>query len=398
MLSGKRVLIGITGGIAAYKIPLLIRLLKKAGAEVQVIATPMALEIVTPLTLATLSGNPLLTDFHDPETGEWNSHVDLGMWADVMLIAPATANTMGKMVNGIADNLLLTTYLSAKCPVLFAPAMDLDMYQHPSTKMNVEKLVSYGHTLIKPTAGELASGLCGEGRMEEPEVLFDIIKDTLKKKADLKGKKVLISAGPTHEAIDPVRFIGNRSSGQMGYALAEELASRGAEVQLVSGPTSLSVSHSEIIKTDVVSADEMYHECVDKFKDADIAIMCAAVADYTPKKVSESKIKKSKEIPEIELVPTKDILAALGESKNDQQVLIGFALETNNEEFNAQKKLQNKNLDFIVLNSLNDKGAGFGVTTNKVTIIHRSLEKKTYELKSKTAVAIDIVDALVELI
>lgn len=396
MLTGKKILIGITGGIAAYKVPILIRLLKKAGAEVKVIATPMALEIVTPLTLSTLSGNPLYTKFHDRETGEWNSHVDLGMWPDLFLIAPATANTMGKMVNGIADNLLLTTYLSAKCPVLFAPAMDLDMYKHPSTKANVEKLIEYGHFIIEPTEGELASGLCGEGRMEEPEAIFEIILDQLKKKADFIGKRVLISAGPTHEAIDPVRFIGNRSSGLMGYSLAEELANRGAEVILVSGPTNLNPKHHSIKRYQVVSADEMYLACMNSFAKVDIAIMCAAVADYKPAVTSKSKIKKSDRIPQIELIPTPDILTELGKQKSPKQLLVGFALETDNEEFNAKKKLENKNLDFIVLNSLNDKGAGFGVSTNKITIIDKSLEKTEYELKSKPEVAKDIVNKIVE--
>ena len=396
MLTGKKILIGITGGIAAYKVPLLIRLLKKAGAEVKVIATSMATEFVTPLTISTLSGNPLYTEFHDRKTGEWNSHVDIGMWADLFLIAPATANTMGKMVNGIADNLLLTTYLSAKCPVLFAPAMDLDMYKHPSTKTNVEKLLGYGHIIIEPTEGELASGLCGEGRMEEPEVVFEIIQDILKKKADLKGKKVLVSAGPTHEAIDPVRFISNRSSGLMGYSLAEELANRGAEVTLVSGPTNLSPKHHSIKRIEVVSADEMYKACINSFATVDIAVMCAAVADYKPAVTSDSKIKKSNSIPEIEFVPTPDILAELGRRKTKKQLLVGFALETDNEEFNAKKKLENKNLDFIVLNSLNDKGAGFGVSTNKITIIEKSFEKTEYELKSKPEVAKDIVNKIVE--
>lgn len=396
MLTGKKILIGITGGIAAYKIPLLIRLLKKEGAEVKVIASSMALEFVTPLTLSTLSGNPIYTEFHNRKNGEWNSHVDLGMWADLFLIAPVTANTMGKMVNGIADNLLLTTYLSVKCPVLFAPAMDLDMYQHPSTKANVKKLVEYGHYLIEPTEGELASGLCGEGRMEEPESVFKIIKDQLKKKVDLAGKKVLVSAGPTHEAIDPVRFIANRSSGLMGYSIAEELANRGAEVLLVSGPTKLSAKHQSIVTKQVVSANEMYCACVDSFANVDIAIMTAAVADYKPAVVSGSKIKKSENIMSLELVPTPDILAELGKLKTDKQFLVGFALETDDEEINAKKKLDNKNLDFIVLNSLNDEGAGFGVPTNRITILEKSLKKTEYELKSKTEVATDIVNRIVE--
>ncbi len=397
MLTGKKILIGITGGIAAYKIPLLVRLFKKAGAEVQILFSPMAHEFVTPLTLSTLSGNPVLTDFHNPETGEWNSHVELGMWPDVMLIAPATASTMGKMVNGIADNLLVTTYLSAKCPVVLAPAMDLDMYKHPSTKTNVEKLKEFGHLIIEPKEGELASGLCGEGRMEEPQEIFNIIADILKKKADLKGKRFLISAGPTYEAIDPVRFIGNHSSGLMGYSLAEEAASRGATVELVSGPTHLSISHPAIKLTKVTSAEEMYRAVTAKFSAADVTIMSAAVADYKPEQVAEQKIKKSSESPKIKLVPTKDILAELGKQKKNSQLLVGFALETNDEISNAEKKLKNKNLDFIVLNSLKDKGAGFGHQTNKVFILDKNKNITHFDLKPKKEVAVDIIDKIVEI-
>ncbi len=397
MLTGKKILIGITGGIAAYKIPLLVRLFKKAGAEVQILFSPMAHEFVTPLTLSTLSGNPVLTDFHNPETGEWNSHVEFGMWPDVMLIAPATASTMGKMVNGIADNLLVTTYLSAKCPVVLAPAMDMDMYKHPSTKTNVEKLKEFGHLIIEPKEGELASGLCGEGRMEEPQEIFNVIAGILKKKADLKGKKFLISAGPTYEPIDPVRFIGNHSSGLMGYSLAEEAASRGATVELVSGPTHLTVFHPGIRLTKVSSAEEMYQAVTAKFSEADVAIMSAAVADYKPEQVADQKIKKSSESPEIKLVPTKDILAELGKQKKNNQLLIGFALETNDEISNAEKKLKNKNLDFIVLNSLKDKGAGFGHQTNKVTILDKNKNITHFDLKQKKEVAVDIINKIVEI-
>lgn len=398
MLSGKKILIGITGGIAAYKVPLLVRLLKKAGAEVQILFSPMAHEFVTPLTLSTLSGNPILTDFHNPESGEWNSHVELGMWADLFLIAPVTASTMGKMVNGIADNLLVTTYLSAKCPVILAPAMDLDMYKHPSTKENVSRLKAFGHTIVEPTEGELASGLCGEGRMEEPEELFKIIQYHLKKKAELENKSVLVTAGPTYEAIDPVRFIGNHSSGLMGYSLAEELASRGAKVTLISGPTHLIIEHPNIHLIRVQSADEMYEASIGKFLDVDIAILSAAVADYKPEKIASQKIKKSTKTPEIKLIPTLDILAELGKLKTKNQLLIGFALETDNELENAKKKLKNKKLDFIVLNSLNDDGAGFGHPTNKVTIIDSQENIVDFDLKSKKEVAIDIVQKVVTLI
>ena len=397
MLTGKKILIGITGGIAAYKIPYLVRLLKKAGAEVQILFSPMAHEFITPLTLSTLSGNPVLTDFHNQNTGEWNSHVELGMWADLFLIAPATASTMGKMVNGIADNLLVTTYLSAKCPVLLAPAMDLDMYKHPSTKTNVAKLKEHGHFIIEPKEGELASGLCGEGRMEEPDEILKIILDQLKKKADLVNKTVLITAGPTHEAIDPVRFIGNHSSGLMGFSLAHEMALRGAKIILISGPTHLNTDHPNIELIRVESAEEMYDASIENFSTSDVAIMSAAVADFKPLIVASKKIKKSTETPEIKLVPTPDILAELGKHKSNKQLLIGFALETDNELQNAEKKLKNKNLDFIVLNSLKDKGAGFKHSTNKVTIIDKHKKIDNFELKSKQEVAVDIVDKVVSL-
>ncbi len=397
MLTGKKILIGVTGGIAAYKIPILVRLLKKAGAEVQVLMSQASKDFVTPLTLSTVSGNPVLSEFFHKDTGEWNSHVELGMWADVFLIAPATASTMGRMVNGIADNLLVTTYLSAKCPVLFAPAMDLDMYKHPSTAKNVKELVARGHLLIEPNKGELASGLCGEGRMQEPDELFEIISEQLKKKADLEGKSVLITAGPTYESIDPVRFIGNHSSGLMGYSLANECALRGANVTLVSGPTHLQPSHPQIRKIDVLSAEEMYDACVSIFPKSDITIKAAAVADFKPKNPVGQKIKKSSETQTIELAPTRDILSKLGELKSDNQILIGFALETNNEVENAKSKLKNKNLNFIVLNSLQNKKAGFGKVTNQITIIDEAMRQTNYEAKSKIEVAADIIDRIVEL-
>ncbi|MBU1014655.1 MAG: bifunctional phosphopantothenoylcysteine decarboxylase/phosphopantothenate--cysteine ligase CoaBC [Bacteroidetes bacterium] len=398
MLTGKNILIGITGGIAAYKIPSLVRLLKKAGAEVQIVMSPMSKEFVTPLTLSTVSGRPVLSEFFHKETGEWNSHVELGMWADIFLIAPATASSMGKMVNGIADNLLITTYLSAKCPVLFAPAMDLDMYKHPSTTKNVSELVTRGHILLEPNHGELASGLCGEGRMQEPDQIMKVIVDQLKKKADLEGKSVLISAGPTYESIDPVRFIGNHSTGLMGYELAEECANRGAIVTLVSGPSNLQISHSNIKKIDVISADDMLNVCIAAFSQANIAIMAAAVADFKPKNISSKKIKKSDKFNSLDLIPTQDILAKLGKLKKKGQVLIGFALETNNEIENAKKKLKNKNLDFIVLNSLQNKEAGFGKKTNQVTIIDKAFNQINYKVKTKKEVAADIVNKIKELI
>lgn len=396
MLNGKKILIGITGSIAAYKIPTLVRLLKKEGAEVQIIFTPFAREFVTPLTLSTLSERPVLSEFHDKESGEWNSHVNLGLWADLFLLAPLTANSLAKMANGIADNLLLTTYLSARCSVFFAPAMDLDMFQHTTTKKNIEILQSRGNILIQPTEGELASGLCGEGRMEEPGAILEIIRDHFKKKDHLKGKKVLVTAGPTYEAIDPVRFIGNYSSGLMGYALAREAAEAGAEVILVSGPVSLQAEHPSIYKISVVSAEEMHQACRNVYQDIDIAIMAAAVADYMPDQMAESKIKKGDKIPEITLKPTPDILSELGKTKRNHQTLIGFALETDNEIENAKKKLKNKNLDFIVLNSLKDKGAGFGTETNKITIIEKSGDQTDFGLKHKDQVARDIIQKAIE--
>lgn len=392
ILQGKHILIGISASIAAYKIPLLVRLFRKAGAEVQVVMTPASKDFVTPLTLSTLSGNPSHNQAFDSEDGSWNSHIELAEWADVQIIAPASANTMGKMVNGIADNLLLTTYLSARSDVFVAPAMDLDMYKHPSTKANVVKLISFGHYIIEPNEGELASGLCGAGRLEEPEVIFEIIQDYFKKKSSLTGVNALVSAGPTYEAIDPVRYIGNHSSGKMGFALAQELADRGAHVELIAGPVALQINHSNISRTDVVSASEMYNACHLHFPHSDLTIMSAAIADFTPEIVSDKKIKKENDKPTIALVDTKDVLKSLGEMKTEKQTLVGFALETDNEVENAISKLRRKNLDLIVLNSLNDKGAGFGHNTNKVTIINNKEEKISFDLKSKTELAVDIVD------
>ncbi len=392
-MKGKKIVIGITGGIAAYKTAYLVREFIKNDAEVKVLMTSAAKEFITPLTMATLSKNPVLVDFFNPENGDWNSHVDLGLWADAMVIAPATANTLAKMNYGIADNLLLTSYLSAKCPVFFAPAMDLDMYRHPATQKNINDLIHRGHICIDADSGELASGLTGKGRMAEPLEIFNTVKDYFYKKQSLQGKKVLITAGPTHEAIDPVRFIGNYSSGKMGYALAEECKMRGADVTLVSGP--VSISKPDGVKViDVKSASEMLEACLQNFPDTDIAIMNAAVADYTPAYSADKKIKRTKDDMFIELKPTKDIAAELGKIKKKHQTLIGFALETDNEEKNASGKLKKKNLDFIVLNSLQDKGAGFGYDTNKISILYQDNNIKKFELKSKHEVAKDIIDEI----
>jgi len=398
MLKGKKIIIGITASIAAYKIPLLVRLLKKAGAEVQIIMTPTAKDFVTPLTLSTLSGKPVLSEMYDKQDGSWNSHVDLGLWADLFLIAPASANTMGKMAHGIADNILLTTYLSARSPVFIAPAMDLDMYKHPTTKSNISLLRSFGHHIIEPTEGELASGLCGAGRMEEPEKIFEIIADFFKKKTKLAAKKVVVSAGPTYEAIDPVRFIGNHSSGKMGFAIADELASRGADVTLIAGPVNMKSQFPHINRIDVTSAEEMYEACTKAYVDADIGIMAAAIADFTPATVADQKIKKGDTTPEIHLKPTKDVLKEMGAHKKDNQLLIGFALETNDEVANAIKKLHKKNLDLIVLNSLQDPGAGFKHATNQVSLIDRDEHIQAFELKDKTDVAKDIVNRIEDLL
>ena len=391
MLGGKNILLGITGGIAAYKTTFLIRLLIKAGAEVKVILTESAGSFVSPLTLATLSKNPVLSSFvkEDEEGLDWNNHVELGLWADLMLIAPATANTLSKMAHGTCDSLLLAAYLSAKCPVFFAPAMDLDMYKHPSTMASIKKLQDFGNVLIPATSGELASGLEGEGRMAEPEDILTFIQDYLSNGLPLSGKKVLITAGPTFEAIDPVRFIGNHSSGQMGYSLAEVAADLGAEVILVSGPSHLKIKHHLIRLISVVSADEMYTEANKYFDEVAVAICAAAVADYRPKNVADQKIKKVSDSLTIDLVKNKDILYSLGEKKKDQY-LVGFALETENELENAKGKLAKKNLDAIVLNSLRDEGAGFAKNTNKITFIDKNLDIKTFDVKTKAAVAVDI--------
>ena len=396
VLSGKKILLGITAGIAAYKTASLVRLFIKLGADVKVIMTPASKDFITPLTLSTLSKNPVHSTFYDKEDENelWNNHVDLGLWADYFLIAPATANTLSKMVNGTCNNLLLATYLSAKCPVYFAPAMDLDMYIHPSTKNSLEKLKSFGNILIPATSGELASGLVGEGRMAEPEDIVAFIENDILSKLPLKGKKILITAGPTYEAIDPVRFIGNHSSGKMGFAIAKAAANLGAEVILISGPSHQQIQHSLVKRINVISADEMYNACHTYFKEVDIAILSAAVADYKPKNIADQKIKKKDTTLTMELTPTKDILASLGEIK-ENQFLVGFALETNNEIENAKNKIKRKNLDAIVLNSLQDKGAGFATNTNKITIIDKNLNEKPFELKSKVEVAKDIMNEIV---
>jgi len=396
ILSGKKILLGVTAGIAAYKTAHLVRLFVKSGAQVKVVMTPAAKDFVTPLTLSTLSKNPVYSTFFekgDEENEQWNSHVDLGLWADYMLIAPATANTLSKMANGVCDNLLLATYLSAKCKVYFAPAMDLDMYQHPATKQSIEKLQSFGNVFIPPSSGELASGLVGEGRMEEPENIISFIENEIVQGLPLFNKKVLITAGPTYEAIDPVRFIGNHSSGKMGFELAKKAANLGANVFLITGNSNETVSHSLIKRIDVVSAEEMYHEVHQYFSSVDIAILSAAVSDYKPKEVAENKIKKTSDSMTIELVKTKDILASLGKVKQ-QQFLVGFALETTNELENAILKLKSKNLDLIVLNSLRDKGAGFKKETNKVTIIDKFEKISEFSLKSKAEVAEDIFNVI----
>ena len=394
MLKGKHIILGVTGSIAAYKAATLTRLLVKEGANVKVVMTPLAKEFITPLTMATLSKSPIMVDFYNPENGDWNSHVDLGLWADLYLIAPASANTIGKMAGGIADNLLLTTYLSAKCPVMVAPAMDLDMYKHPATQRNLKVLQSFGNIIIEPESGELASGLIGKGRMEEPERIVAFIADYFARQEDFKGKKVVVTAGPTYEKIDPVRFIGNYSSGKMGLAIAEEFAGRGAEVVLVCGPVNLKTSHPAIRRVDVESAAQMYEVTSKEFVNSDVAVLSAAVADFTPKEKADHKIKRGKDDLLLELLPTKDIAAELGRIKTASQLFVGFALETNDEEVNALSKMQRKNLDMIVLNSLNDKGAGFSVDTNKVTILDKAGNKTVYELKTKVEVAKDIVDQI----
>lgn len=398
MLRGKHIILGICGGIAAYKSVSLLRLLVKAGAEVQVVITPAGKEFITPVTLSALSKKPVVSEFFTANTGEWHSHVDLGLWADCMVIAPATASSIAKMANGVADNMLITTYLSAKSPVFVAPAMDLDMMAHPSTRRNLDLLRSYGNHIIEPESGELASGLVGKGRMEEPEKIVEVLDRFFATREDLHGKKMLITAGPTHEKIDPVRFIGNYSSGKMGYAIAEAAASRGAEVTLVSGPVSLHVSNPAINVVDVESAREMLAACEEAFPQSDIAVMCAAVADYAPTSVATSKIKREHdEIPVITLVKNPDIAATLGHEKKKDQILVGFALETDHELENAFDKLGRKNLDMIVLNSMRDSGAGFGVDTNKVTILTSDNRRLEFSLKPKTEVANDILDTILTL-
>ena len=398
MLKDKNILIGVCGSIAAYKSAELVRLFVKAGANVKVIMTPDATHFISPLTLSTLSKNTVFVNYFDAETGEWHNHVEFGLWANLIIIAPATANSIAKMANGFCDNLLSAVYLSAKCPVYFAPAMDLDMWKHPSTAQNVQRLLSYGNILIHPTHGELASGLIGEGRLAEPQDIFNFIKQDIIGNLILKGKKVLITAGATQEQIDPVRFISNHSSGKMGYALANECANLGAEVTLVTGPTNLKIQHPNIVKVDVISASEMYQEVHLHFNNTDICIMCAAVADYTLKEVSELKIKKITQEFTLELVKTQDILESLGKIKRANQLLVGFALETNDEESNAIKKLHQKNLDLIILNSLNDEGAGFKTDTNKITIIDKNLNKISFSLKPKIDVAKDICSKIIELL
>ncbi|TXE11954.1 bifunctional phosphopantothenoylcysteine decarboxylase/phosphopantothenate--cysteine ligase CoaBC [Seonamhaeicola algicola] len=397
ILSGKNVLLGISGGIAAYKTASLVRLFIKAGANVQVVMTPASKEFITPLTLSTLSKNPVHSSFtnEDDDNGVWNNHVDLGLWADLFLVAPATANTMSKMANGVCNNLLLATYLSAKCPVYFAPAMDLDMYKHPTTLASFEKLKRFGNIMIPATSGELASGLVGEGRMAEPEDIVTFIENDIVSKLPLKNKTVLITAGPTYEAIDPVRFIGNHSSGKMGFEIAKAAANLGAKVILVTGPTNQNVSHSFIDVKAVVSAQNMYDEVHKHYQNVDVAILSAAVADYKPKEVALQKIKKKDTTLTLQLEKTKDILASLGAIKTNQY-LVGFALETNNELENAKGKLKRKNLNLIVLNSLNDKGAGFKGDTNKVTFIDKNETITEFQLKSKAEVAKDLLNKITE--
>lgn len=400
MLTGKKILLGITGSIAAYKIPLLVRLLKKDGAEVRVVMTPSAKDFVTPLTLSTLCGEPVISHSFDEQTGAWNSHVELGLWADLFVIAPASANSLAKMASGIADNYLLTVFLSAKCPVMFAPAMDLDMYKHPATQHNIKTLIERGATFIAPSSGELASGLCGEGRMEEPQKIYEKIRTFFQNKRQFSGKKVLITAGPTYEAIDPVRFIGNHSSGLMGVEIARAFADHGAEVTLVLGPSNISPNRQNIKVLPVTSAEEMYNAVMAFFHKTDIAILSAAVADFRPETVAEQKIKKNPEEESLtlKLVKTKDILKAIGESKKEEQIVVGFALETENGIANAKKKLHTKNIDMIVLNQMSEEGVGFKTKTNKISIITKDDEVTDFELKPKNEVAIDVMNSIYQYI
>ena len=394
MLKGKKIVLGITGSIAAYKSCLIIRGLIKAGAEVQVVITPAGKEFITPITLSALTHKPVVSEFFSQRDGTWNSHVDLGLWADAMLIAPCTASTLGKMANGIADNMLITTYLSMKAPVFIAPAMDLDMYQHPTTQQNMERLRSFGNEIIEPQSGFLASGLEGKGRMEAPEAIVAYL-DAFFDEKDLKGKKIMLTAGPTYEKIDPVRFIGNYSSGKMGFALAEECARRGAEVTLIAGPVSLKTPCPTIRRIDVESCQQMYDAATTTFPDCDAAILCAAVADFRPAEQADRKIKREKDDLTLRLQPTHDIAAALGQMKRDDQILVGFALETNDEQANAQKKLEKKNLDFIILNSLRNKGTCFQSDENQISILSKD-EQRDFDKKAKAAVARDIVDELLK--
>jgi len=396
MLKNKNIILGVCGSIAAYKSATLVRLLIKAGANVRVILTSDAANFITPLTLATLSKNPVYTRYFEEETGVWSNHVELGLWADYMIIAPASANTIGKMANGLCDNLLTAVYLSAKCPVFFAPAMDLDMWKHESTQENITKLTSFGNILIAPNSGELASGLHGAGRMAEPEEIVDFLNDSIQQNLPLAGQKIMVTAGPTYEPIDPVRFIGNHSSGKMGFAIADELASLGAEVTLISGPTAQqSIQH--VNRVDVVTAAQMLEACKTYFPESSITVMSAAVADYSPAEVASQKIKKKDNDLQLMLCKTTDILATLGQMKTADQILVGFALETDHEEENAKIKLDKKNLDLIVLNSLRDEGAGFQKDTNKITIFNRAAEKKEFSMKSKADVAKDICSEILTL-
>lgn len=394
-LNGKRFVVGVCGSIAAYKTAMLVRLLVKAGAEVRVVMTPSSVDFITPLTLSTLSKNPVVNEFSN-QKGEWNNHVELGLWADALIVAPASANTIAKMANGLCDNLLLAVYLSARCPVFFAPAMDLDMLQHPATKENIGKLLTYGNHLIKPAYGELASGLTGDGRMAEPEEIVSQLESFFSSASKLNGKKALVTSGPTYEAIDPVRFIGNQSTGKMGFAIAEALARQGAEVTIISGPTRQHTNNPRISVKNVTSAEEMYCLCMQLFPSSDITVLAAAVADYKPATIAGQKIKKKEDTLILELTKTHDIAAALGKLKHNGQVMVGFALETENEQDNAIKKLEAKNLDLIVLNSLKDAGAGFGHDTNKISIIDRTHTVRNFELKSKSEVAEDIVVAILD--
>jgi phosphopantothenoylcysteine decarboxylase/phosphopantothenate--cysteine ligase len=396
MLKDKKILLGVCGSIAAYKVAVLTRLLVKSGSQVKVIMTPAARDFITPLTLSTLSRNPVLTDFTKDNTGQWTNHVELSLWADAFVIAPVSAHTLAKMAHGLCDNLLLAVYLSSRCPVFFAPAMDLDMLRHPATKMNMKTLTAYGNHLIEPGFGDLASGLIGTGRMAEPEEILSNLNLFFSGQQKLKGKKVLVTAGPTYEAIDPVRFIGNHSTGKMGFALAEALANKGADVNLITGPTNEHTEHPGISVERVTTAKEMLDACSTYFPKADIAVLSAAVADYRPVQTAKQKIKKDTESLTLALTKTEDIAAALGKRKHNGQLIVGFALETEEEETNALKKLESKNFDLIVLNSLNDPGAGFGYETNKVTILDGKKKATTFDLKSKKKVAEDIVEAIVE--